>query len=65
MSRPVLGGIRQIAYFCKITPSYICAVFSPKSSKKMLTFGAGCDSIIDTREQQNGEVLSALVRCVL
>lgn len=58
-SRPVLGGVRQIAQFYKITPSYFCVVFSPKSSKKLLTFGAGCGSIIDTREQQNGAVLIA------
>lgn len=65
MSRPVLGGIRQIAQFYKIPPGYFCAILTSKSSEKMLTFGAGCGSIIDTREQQNGEVLSTLVRCVL
>ena len=58
-SRPILGGVRQIAHFCKITPSYIYAVFLLKSSKKMLTFGAGCGSIIDTRKQQSGAVLIA------
>ena len=65
MSRPVLGGVRQNAQFYKIPPSYICAILTSKSSKRVLTSGAGCGSIIDTRDQPSGEVLSTLVRCVL
>ena len=51
--------------FRKYPPAIFCAILTSKSSEKLLTFGAVCSSIIDTREQPNGEVLSALVRCVL
>ena len=47
------------------TPAIFCAILTSKSSKELLTFGAGCGSIIDTRDQPSGEVPSALVRCVL